>query len=173
MEVAGAEQLQREIQERVGQKQDDGLRGELLSRKVITQEVGAKAAVSEQDICQAGLAATKRAYEIYRERGYAAVLLVAALRGDYHLTDLAGADLIMSIAPGWQKLFVSKDYPREPRIACPVPADVIERLEKIPEFVRAYEPDGMAPSDFMAFGATQRTLGQFVEVGWKLMESFR
>ncbi|HUB31616.1 MAG TPA: transaldolase family protein [Bryobacteraceae bacterium] len=131
------------------------------------------AAVSEQDICQSGLAATKRAYAIYRERGYEAVLLVAALRGDYHLTELAGADLIMSIAPGWQKPFVTKDYPRESRIACPIPADVIERLEKIPEFVRAYEPDGMTPSEFMGFGATQRTLGQFAEVGWKLMESFR
>jgi transaldolase len=131
------------------------------------------AQVNEQDICQAGLAATKRAYAVYRERGYEAVLLVAALRGDYHLTELAGADLIMSIAPGWQKPFVTKDYPREPRITCPVPADVIERLQKMPEFVRSYEPDGMAPSDFMGFGATQRTLGQFAEVGWKLMETFR
>ena len=36
---------------------------------------------------------------IYRERGYEAVLLVAALRGTYHLTELAGAELVMSIAP--------------------------------------------------------------------------
>jgi len=35
--------------------------------------------------------------------------------------------------------------------------------------VRAYEPDGMEPSEFVAFGATQRTLSQFVEAGWKLM----
>jgi hypothetical protein len=31
----------------------------------------------------------------------------------------------------------------------------------------------MQPADFMGFGATQRTLGQFVEVGWKLMENYR
>ena len=59
-----------------------------------------RAPVSESDIRQSGLAATKRAYRIYQERGYEAVLLVAALRGDYHLTELAGADLVMSIAPG-------------------------------------------------------------------------
>jgi transaldolase len=61
-----------------------------------------RAEVSEADIRQAGLAVTKRAYGIYRERSYEAVLLVAALRGDYHLTELAGADLIMSISPSSQ-----------------------------------------------------------------------
>ena len=130
-------------------------------------------AVSESDIRQAGLAVTKRAYTMYRERGYEAVLLVAALRGDYHLTELAGADLIMSIAPAFQEIFVTKDLVREERIDQPVPEDAIERLRQMPEFVRAYEPDGMSPAEFMAFGATQRTLSQFCEVGWKLMESYR
>ena len=132
-----------------------------------------QAAVSEDDIRKSGLAATKRAYSIYQERGYTAVLLVAALRGDYHLTELTGADLIMSIAPSWQEPFVTKDYPREERIALPVPADAIERLSAMPEFVRSYEPDGMTPAEFVGFGATQRTLSQFAEVGWRLMENFR
>ncbi len=50
---------------------------------------------------------------------------------------------------------------------------MIERLRALPEFVRSYEPDGMKPDDFMAFGLTQRTLTQFVESGWKLLETFR
>jgi transaldolase len=132
-----------------------------------------KAAATESDIRQAGLAATKRACAIYRERGYQAVLLIAALRGDYHLTELAGAGLLMSIAPAWQDVFVTRDLPREERIDKPIPADVIERLCGIPEFVRAFEPDGMSPSEFMGFGATQRTLGQFVDAGWRLMENYR
>jgi transaldolase len=131
-----------------------------------------RAAVSESDICQAGLAVTKRAYAIYQERGYEAVLLVAALRGDYHLTELAGADLLMSIHPMYQEGFVTKDLPRETRIDQPVPAEAIERLRQLPEFVRAYEPDGMSPTEFMRFGLTQRTLGQFCE-GWKLLETYR
>ena len=132
-----------------------------------------QAAVSESDIRQAGLAVTKRAYHIYRARGYQAVLLIAALRGDYHLTELAGADLLMSIAPAFQESFVTKDLPREERIDKPIPADVIERLSRIPEFMRAYEPYGMSPAEFLGFGATQRTLSQFVEAGWKLMENYR
>ena len=132
-----------------------------------------QAAVSESDIRQAGLAVTKRAYQIYRERGYEAVLLVAALRGEYHLTELAGADLVMSIAPAFQTPFVTLDLPREVRIGAPVPADVVERLRQMPDFVRSYEPDGMTAPEFVGFGPTQRTLCQFCEVGWKLMENFQ
>jgi transaldolase len=132
-----------------------------------------KVPVDESDIRQAGLAVTKRAYQLYQDRGYDAVLLVAALRGEYHLTELAGADLVMSIHPSFQEPFVSKDFPREERIAKPVAKEVIGRLEQMPEFVRAYEPDGMRPAEFVTFGATQRTLSQFCEMGWKLMESYR
>jgi transaldolase len=132
-----------------------------------------QAVATESDIRQSGVAATKRAYQIYKERGYQAVLLIAALRGDYHLTEIAGADLLMSIAPAFQEIFVTRDLPREERIEQPVAADVIERLSQMPEFVRAYEPDGMSPSEFVGFGATQRTLSQFVEAGWKLMENYR
>ena len=132
-----------------------------------------QAAVEESDIRQAGLAVAKRAYALYQNRGYEAELLVAALRGEYHLTELAGADLVMSIHPTYQEPFVTRDFPREERIGCPVPPEVIERLERMSEFVRAYEPDAMQPSEFMAFGLTQRTLSQFFECGWKPMESFR
>jgi len=132
-----------------------------------------KAAVVESDICQAGLAVAKRMYEITRQRHYEALPLIAALRGSYHLTDLAGGDILMSIAPSYQDIFVKQDFHREEKIQKPVPADVIERLNQMPEFVRSYEPEGMKPSEFVAFGATQRTLSQFCEVGWKLMESFK
>jgi transaldolase len=132
-----------------------------------------RAVASEADIRQSGLAATKRAYQIYQQKGYEAVLLVAALRGPYHLTELAGAELVMSIAPGAQPWFVDQDHPREARIDKEVPADVIDRLRQMPEFVRAYEPDGMQPEEFISFGATQRTLAQFCDVGWRLLENFK
>jgi transaldolase len=128
------------------------------------------ASVSEADICLAGLAVSKRAYAMYQERQYEATLLVAALRGPYHLTELAGADLLMSIHPTYQEAFVTGEFPREARIHCPVPDDAIRRLRQLPDFVRAYEPDGMSPEEFSAFGLTQRTLSQFTEAGWKLLE---
>lgn len=132
------------------------------------------AAVTEQDIRQAGLAVTKRAYSIYKERGYEAAIQVAALRGPYHLTEIAGAEIVMSIHPTPQAFFCgNQDYPREHRIGIPIAEDVIERLNTIPEFVRAYEPDGMRPDEFIGYGVTQRTLCQFAEVGWKGMETYK
>ena len=131
-----------------------------------------KAPVSESDIRQAGLAVTKRAYRIYRELDYEAVLMIAALRGSHHLTELAGAELVMSIAPGPQEWFVSEDLPREERIEKEIEPDVVDRLSSMPEFLKAYEPRGMDPKDFISYGVTQRTFGQYVEAGWKLMESF-
>jgi transaldolase len=131
------------------------------------------AAVSETDIRQAGLAVTKRAYSIYRQCGYEAVLIIAALRGTHHMTELAGAEVIMSIFPTIQEMLLSPDLPQQERIDVDIPADVTERLSQIPDFVRAYEPDGMKPTEFVTYGVTQRTLSQFIESGWKLMENFR
>ena len=131
-----------------------------------------QAALSEGDIRQCGLAVAKRAYALYREREYAAVLLVAALRGSYHLTELAGADLIMSIHPSYQGLFVSGDLPQETRFDCPVQEDVIDRLQSLPDFIRAYDPSGMSTEEFISYGATQRTLSQFCE-SWKQLENLR
>jgi transaldolase len=131
----------------------------------------ARAEVSERDICQAGLAVAKRAHTLYRAQKYDATLLVAALRGPYHLTELAGGDVVMSIHPSYQGAFLSRDLPRETRIDQPVPPDVLARLHDVPDFVRAYEPDGMKPSEFMTFGLTGRTLSQF-DVAWKELEQF-
>jgi transaldolase len=131
-----------------------------------------QADVSEADIRQAGLAVSKRAYQIYQDQGYEAVLLVAALRDTYHMTELAGAELVMSIHPRHQAMLLAPGVPREARIDLPIASDVIERLTSMPEFVRSFEPDGMSPSEFIGYGATQRTLSQFNEVGWAMLEAF-
>lgn len=127
--------------------------------------------VTEHEICQAGLAVAKRAYALYRAQKYDATLLVAALRGPYHLTELAGANIVMSIHPAYQSAFFTGTLACEERIECAVAPDVVARLRRVRDFERAYEPDGMAPRDFMTFGLTQRTLSQF-EVSWKHLESF-
>ncbi|MBC7236375.1 MAG: transaldolase family protein, partial [Chloroflexi bacterium] len=116
------------------------------------------AKVTEEDIRQAGLAMAKRAYGIYRQKGYKAKLLVAALRGTYHMTELAGAELVMSIHPRYQEMLLQPGVPREERIDRPIDPQVIARLQTMPEFVRSYEPDGMEPKEFISFGLVQRTL---------------
>ena len=130
-----------------------------------------RAAVSEADIIQCGTAIMKRADSIFRERRYEAELLPAGMRGAYHVTDLAGADMTLSIHPKIQSLIAKLDGPFEKRIGVPVDSRVIERLSAISEFVRAYEPDGLKPAEFIGYGAVQRTLAQFVETGWAPIET--
>ena len=140
--------------------------------KEVAHDRGAE--LTEADLRQAGLAVTKRAYSLYLEHNYDAVLVVAALRGTYHMVELAGAKLIVSIHPKYQALLLEPGVPRDPqRIAAPVDGAIIARLRALPEFVRAYEPDGMTPNDFVTFGATQRTLSQFLYMGWSQMEAFQ
>jgi transaldolase len=98
--------------------------------------------------------------------------MISALRGTYHLTELAGGELCMSIAPAAQEWFVTQDLAREERIEKEIPREAIERLYRLPEFVKAYEPEGMASKDFIGYGAVQRTLCEYIESGWKLMERF-
>jgi transaldolase len=130
-----------------------------------------RAPVSESDIQQAGLAVVKRAYEIYREMNYDTSLIIAALRGVHHMVGLAGAQVIMSIHPANQAK-LTPDVSRQLGIETPVPNDVLDRLQTIPDFIRAYEPDGLAQRDFIAYGASQRTLSQFVESGWRMLETY-
>lgn len=128
--------------------------------------------ISLSDVQQAGLAITKRSYMIFQQRNYKPKLLVAALRGSYHMSGLSGADLFMSIHPNYQDMILNDNLPRQSHIDIEIPADVIQRLEEVPEFRHAYEPDGLQPDEFISFGVVQRTLAQFTEAGWKSIAGY-
>lgn len=132
-----------------------------------------RAEVEESDIIQAGIAISKRAYGIFKEKGYKATIMLAGLRGTYHVTEFAGADMVFSIHPKIQALLEKAGKPFDERIGQPVDKAVIERLKGIPEFVRAYEPDGMKPEEFITYGVVQKTLSQFVDAGWAEIEGYK
>ena len=112
----------------------------------------------------AGIAAFKRAYGIFKERGYRTRLLAAAYRHRLHWTELVGADAILTMPYPWQVRFNASGIDPESRIDVPVdPRLVDDLLARVPDFRRAYEPDGLSPDDFASFGATARTLRGFVQ----------
>jgi transaldolase len=111
----------------------------------------------------AGIAAFKRAYGIFGERGYRARLLSAAYRHRLHWTELVGADIVMTLTHAWQVTFNESGIEPRPRIDVPVdPAIIEELLTRLPDFRRAYEPDGMTVDEFAGYGATVRTLRSFI-----------
>jgi len=111
----------------------------------------------------AGIAAFKRAVGLFRERGFRARLLAAAYRHRLHWTELVGGDVILTIPHAWQTRFNASGIAPVPRIHVPVDPGLVEDLgARIPDFVRAYEPDGLSVAEFDGYGPTVRTLRGFI-----------
>jgi transaldolase len=111
----------------------------------------------------AGIAAFKRAYGIYRERGFRTRLLAAAYRSRLHWTELTGGDIVMTMPHAWQVRFNESGIDPVERIDVPVdPHLVDDLLRRVPDFRTAYEPDALAPAEFVTYPATLRTLRTFI-----------
>jgi transaldolase len=122
----------------------------------------------------AGIAVFKRAYGIYRERGYRTRLLAAAYRHRLHWTELVGGDVVLTMPYAWQVRFNASGIAPEPRIDLPVDASIVDDLlRRIPDFGRAYEPDGLAVDEFAGYGATVRTLRGFIAGYHELQAAIR
>ena len=118
----------------------------------------------------AGIAVFKRAAAIFEERGYRARLLAAAYRHHLHWSELIGGDISMTIPAAWQRLFNTSSVEVKDRWSDPVPQTHIdELLARVPEFVKAFEPDGLSIPEFDTYGATMRTLRAFVASYWELV----
>jgi transaldolase len=111
----------------------------------------------------AGIAAFKRAYQVYQDRGYRTRLLAAAYRHFMHWSELIGGDVVLTIPYGWQKKFNTSNIEVKDRFRELVDPHIIDELcAKFNDFRRAYDPDGMAVEDFDTFGPTVRTLRAFI-----------
>jgi transaldolase len=112
----------------------------------------------------AGIAIMKKAYGIFRTRGYRTRLLAAAYRHHMHWSELIGGDLILTIPYAWQVQFNGSDIEVKNRIDNPVAPEVVAELySKFPDFRIAYDEGGISVTDFDRYGATVRTLRSFIE----------
>ena len=110
-----------------------------------------------------GVAVMKKAYQIFKERGYRIRLLSAATRNHMHWSEFIGGDVVVTLTHQWQKRFNASDVEVISRINNPVNQRIIEELSrKFIDFKRAYEEEGMTLDEFDHFGATRRTLRQFI-----------
>jgi transaldolase len=110
----------------------------------------------------AGVAVMKKAYRIYRSRGYRLRLLSAAFRHHRHWSEFIGGDVVISPPYQWQKRYNASDVAVENRMDRPVDPKIVGELErKFVDFRRAYDENGMTVEEFDGYGATVRTLRQF------------
>jgi transaldolase len=122
----------------------------------------------------AGIAVFKRAYGLFRERGYRTRLLAAAYRHRLHWTELVGGDVILTMTHAWQERFNESGIMPTDRIEVPVDPGFIEELrDRFLDFRRAYEPDGLSVAEFDAYGPTVRTLRAFIASYHELLGAVR
>lgn len=110
-----------------------------------------------------GVAVIKKAYHLFKERGYRTTLLAAAYRNEHQWLELVGGNLELTIPHKWIKKFNESNYEISRKIDNNVDQNYLDELSKHPEFKKMYDEDGMTESDFFYLGATQNTLNQFLE----------
>lgn len=121
-----------------------------------------------------GVAVTKKAYRIYKERGYRLRMLGAAYRHHLQWTEFVGGDMVLSMPYDWARRFNDSDIDVTERIDIPVDQAYIDDMyEHIPDFRKAYDVDGMTIKEFDTYGATVRTLRGFVSSIHELMGTIR
>ncbi|WP_203568620.1 transaldolase family protein [Aestuariimicrobium ganziense] len=172
--VAAAEAIERGLDARAADGHDVSNMGHVVTimvgrlddwLKVLASrgEVNPGVELDEDDLDWAGVAAFKRAYALFTERGYRSRLLSAAFRTTRHWSEFVGGDVVISPPFGWQEKIQDSGIDPVDRMDEPVDPAIVERLlAAFDDFRRAYEPDGMTPDEFDSFGATRTTLRQFL-----------
>lgn len=118
----------------------------------------------------AGLSIAKRQYALMKERGYPGTLIGGGARKLEDFTELVGGDLAITI--NWTDtadILLEKDGPVVRRIDERIDAAMVAELkERLPDYARAYEPDGMKPREFYDFGGVELFRSSFMK-GWKAL----
>lgn len=111
----------------------------------------------------AGIAVFKQAHRLFKQRGLPGTLLAAAYRHEGHWSQIIGREVLQTVPYSWwTKYNVS---PTQPTLTLDQPVDdaiLTELRTKFPDFIRAHDEEGMKPSEFIHYGATQHTLTQFL-----------
>ncbi len=167
--IAVAEAVERGLARREKEKKDISRMGPVCTLMVGRLDDWLKVVAEKQGIIVdpealewAGVAVMKKAYRIYRQRGYRLRLLSAAFRNHRHWSEFIGGDVVISPPFEWQKRFNGSGVKVENRMDTPVAPSLVEELtSKFEDFRRAYEEGGMRVEEFDSYGATARTLRQF------------
>jgi transaldolase len=167
--VAAAEAVERGLERRDAENRDTTRMGPVITIMMGRLEDWLRDAADADGLSVhpaalpwAGVAVVKRARSEWLERGFRARLLGAAIRHHLHWSELIGGDLVLTLPSAWQKRFNASTVEVRARIDDPVDPAHLEELRRLPDFVHAFEPDGLALDEFDAWGPTRRTLRAFI-----------
>jgi len=131
--------------------------------------------ITEGDVRLAELAIFKKAYRLVRDGGYHSKMLSCSLRLGptidgkqriWHLEEKAGASIVVTCPPSLIDECINFPHPEdikfeENRIDVDPPADVMDKLMKIPYFARAYDEHGYTREEYNTHPALVKTAEAF------------
>jgi len=179
--IAVAEAVERGLKRREKEGKDISTMGPVCTLMVGRLDDSLKVTADKENIIAnpgvldwAGVAAMKKAYQIYNERGYRLRLLSAAFRNHLHWSQFIGGDVVISPPYKWQQRYNGSDVPIMNYMDIPVDPKIIAELEtKFKDFRRAYDENGMTVEEFDGFQATVVTLKQFCQATTDLIAKIR
>jgi transaldolase len=174
--IAVAEAVERGLKRRVAEGKEIASMGPVCTVMVGRLDDWLKVLVEKNNVSidpgyleWAGVAVLKKAYRIYTERGYRTRLLSAAFRNHMHWSEFIGGDLVISPPYSWQVRFNASDIEVRDRIDEPVREEIQNELcKKFDDYRRASSERGLSIEEFDSFGATRRTLRQFISACYEL-----
>jgi transaldolase len=160
----------------------EGRFGNLGGLKDFAKEKGID--LSDGEIRLAELAVFKKAYKYLKENDLPSKMLSCSLivgptvDGEnriWHLEEKAGADVVVTcppsfidkvlFLPGVEKIRFEKD-----RILQDIPADLLDKLMRVPYFEKGYAVDGYTRDEYNTHPALQRTAEQFSKATEEMVE---
>jgi transaldolase len=179
--VAVAEAVERGLQAREAAGHDISRMGPVCTIMVGRLDDWLKVVMDQEGIVTdpghlewAGVAVFKKAYRLFRERGYRVRLLSAAFRNHMHWSEFIGGDVVISPPAAWQKKFAASDVIIQPRIDTPVDSAIVDDLySRFADFRRAFDENGLPIEDFDLYPPARRTLRQFLAAGTELNQLIR
>ena len=128
--------------------------------------------ITNEDLRWAGIAIFRKAHRLFTEQGYTCKLMAASMRagpslpdGDHvwHLEKLAGAKAVLTVFPNiYEAFFEGLDVRLDDTaISRDIPADVVEKLLRLPYFVEAFDERGIEPEAFDRHVAYRATITSF------------
>jgi transaldolase len=168
--VAVAEAVERGLQRREREGKDIASMGPVCTIMVGRLDDWLKVVAEKENISidpgyleWAGVAVFKKTYQLFQKRGYRLRMLSAAFRNHMHWSELIGGNVVISPPYAWQVRFNASDIEVRPRMDQPIERRMVEELNrKFADFRRAYEEGGLVVDEFDSYGATRRTLRQFI-----------
>ena len=121
--------------------------------------------ISPDVLWQAGLAVARKFYGLMQERGYPGTFLGGGARGLHHFTEMVGGKACCTINwEGTADELLKQNPPVVYRLFNPVPQKVIDELtEKLTDFRRGYQENGLDIEEFEDFGPVCLFRGSFTK----------